>query len=178
MSSSPFNFPHGDGRQVLHDMSVQSRRAEKEIPASVLDSLLPLVPERSKVTQGGWTCPAGLGVDPWRSPTVTAEMPNGRKIGFQTIDVTGQSDLFDLYKQSAPDMRLVVNGEEYPGYSPAAFSQGGSTVQYSYRTSMSTSTDGAVSVYAIFRNIGAGYPQSTPSVAVHGISIKISSIWF
>lgn len=178
MSSSPFVFPHGDGCQSLHGMGVQSRQAEKEIPASVLESVKPLVPEWKRAEQTGWVCPAGLGRDPWRSPLVRVDIPAKRKMGIHVIDIEGHTDAFNIYQNDAPDMRVVVDGKEFPGYSPVSFSLGGSDVQYSYQLSMATSTQGTVSVSVILRHIGAEWPQSLPCVGVHDIGLKVTSIWF
>lgn len=48
--SSPFVFPAGPGAQALHGIGVQSRRQARELPASVLDSILPLIPRITTMT--------------------------------------------------------------------------------------------------------------------------------
>ena len=48
--SGPFVFPTGSGAQALHGMGVQLRREERELPASVLASIMPLIPHISTLT--------------------------------------------------------------------------------------------------------------------------------
>lgn len=48
--SGPFVFPTGSGAQALHGMGVQLRREARELPASVLASILPLIPRITTMT--------------------------------------------------------------------------------------------------------------------------------
>lgn len=89
MSSSPFVFPHGDGRQSLHGMGVQSRRAEREQPASMLAALLPIIPVFTVQTQTYGRVTGGI-QDFWLSDTlsVLASDGDGKCIAFVSMDGT------------------------------------------------------------------------------------------
>lgn len=87
--SSPFVFPIGSGAQALHGMGVQARREAKEIPASVLGSLMPLIPRITTLTlhfdQVSSTIP-----DFWISQElqVPEYRDEGRSIVFASMDGT------------------------------------------------------------------------------------------
>lgn len=96
MSSSPFNFPYGDGRQVLHDMSVQSRRAERENPASVRDSILGVAAKGTVQTLKYASIKATL-PDIWYSDTLTVPTPDRPGMVFAFASLTGNQAGLDAY---------------------------------------------------------------------------------
>lgn len=88
-SGSPFIFPHGNSVQALHGMGVQSRRAAKELPASVRDSLLPIIPVFSVQTKAYARVSAGI-QDFWMSDVLSVPVSEsgGRSISFVSMDGT------------------------------------------------------------------------------------------
>lgn len=97
MSSSPFNFPGGD-MQSIHAMGVQSRRARKELPASVMQSLLPLIPAFNVQTRTYDRVDNRI-PDIWLSDILTVPDPDveGRDIAFVTMDgdCVGTNNILD-----------------------------------------------------------------------------------
>lgn len=142
MSSSPFNFPYGDGRQVLHDMSVQSRRAERENPASVRDSLLPIIPRFTMQTKTYDRVDNKI-PEKWQSDSISVPYPDsdGLDIAFAGMDATahlenadiigllsfqilrngvvavqcGTQDLYDVFGSSTPHQYGMWAGPVSPG---------------------------------------------------------------
>lgn len=108
MSSSPFNFPYGDGRQALHDMSVQARRAEKENPASVRESLLPLIPSFFVQTKTYKRVENQI-PQIWQSDTFT--VPDTKSEGFDIafVSMDGTLHLEDPYNLLA--FQIMRNGQ-------------------------------------------------------------------
>lgn len=89
MSSSPFLFPAGDGRQALHEMGVQSRRSQVEIPASVRASILPVIPVFAVQTKSYARVSAGI-QDFWKSDVLSVPKAedDGQSIAFVSMDGT------------------------------------------------------------------------------------------
>ncbi|MCT6900905.1 MAG: hypothetical protein M3Z40_07645 [Bifidobacterium sp.] len=141
MSSSPFMFPTGDGRQSLHDMSVQSRRAEREIPASVRDSLLPIIPRFTMQTKT-YDRVDNKSPEIWRSDSISVPYPgsDGLDVAFAGMDGTahleddtagllsfqilrngmvavecGAQDLYDVFGSSTPHQYGMWAGPVSPG---------------------------------------------------------------
>lgn len=181
MSSSPFVFPHGDGCQALHDMSVQARRAGKENPASVLESVKPLVPEWAQIDEGGWTCPPDLHNREWRSPTVTTVMPQGRRMGMHIIETRGVTDEIDLYKYTAPFYFIYIDGARISQrrYPDNISTTSGASQAYSYAYSYTTAKQGPITVQMLITALNPkDVPGFLPSAQVRDIGITITTIWF
>lgn len=87
--SSPFVFPTGSGAQALHGMGVQARREAREIPASVLASILPLIPRISTLTLRYDMVSSAI-PDFWTSQElrVPEYVDEGRSIVFASMDGT------------------------------------------------------------------------------------------
>lgn len=95
--SSPFVFPTGSGAQALHGMGVQSRRESRENRASVLASILPLIPRIStRTVQYGQVSTAIPNL--WTSQEL--EVPEygdeGKSIVFVSMDGTSLGSEFIL----------------------------------------------------------------------------------
>lgn len=179
MSSSPFNFPYGDGRQVLHDMSVQSRRAERELPASMLAALLPLIPETVETASGVWYCPGALGGTTWLSPEVQPSMPEGRKFGIHFIEVSGTTGVFKGTDYEAPYLTLTQDGRKldrkFPDNTHPAL-DGYLDYDYGFRTTSKSASPPRLQV-RIFQ-LGGGTTGAPPSTAVKDLSLSVTSLWF
>lgn len=87
--SSPFFFPISSGAQALHGMGVQARREAKEIPASVLASLTPLIPHISSLTLHFDQVSSAI-PNFWTSPELLVPKygDEGRTIAFVSMDGT------------------------------------------------------------------------------------------
>lgn len=91
--SSPFVFPTGSGAQALHGMGVQARREARELPASVLASILPLIPRITTETLHYDQVSSSI-PDFWTSPEMRVPEfgDEGRSIVFVTMDGTSVGD--------------------------------------------------------------------------------------
>lgn len=181
MSSSPFVFPHGDGRQALHGMGVQSSRAEKEIPASVLEAVRPLVPVRTDTVSDVWTCPGSLGASVWRSPVVQPEMPEGRRFGIHFIEVTGGTGVFRGTDSLPPWLLLFQDDRKVDRRFPdqvRMVTDGYLEYDYGYTAttrSVSSPTQWQLRAYVLGGDVGSGGP---PSAEVRNLSLSVTSLWF
>lgn len=108
MSSSPFTFPHTGSMQSLHEMGVQVQRAEKENPASVRESLLPLIPSFSVQTKTYKRVENQI-PQIWQSDTFT--VPDTKSEGFDIafVSMDGTLHLEDPYNLLA--FQIMRNGQ-------------------------------------------------------------------
>lgn len=95
--SGPFVFPTGSGTQALHGMGVQLRREARELPASVLASLAPLIPRINTLSLHFDQVSAAI-PNIWTSPEL--QVPEygdeGRSIVFVTMDGTSAGSEYVL----------------------------------------------------------------------------------
>lgn len=91
MSSSPFTFPHAGSMQALHEMGVQLRRSEKEIPASVRASLIPLIPVFTLQTRT-YGLVENVIPDIWNSETLKVPFTDDAGFDLAFVSMDGTAD--------------------------------------------------------------------------------------
>lgn len=113
--SGPFVFPNGSGAQALHGMGVQLRREARELPASVLASILPLIPRITTKTlryDRVQTVLPGI----WSSDALTVPVmaDGGQDIVFVTMDgqVTNSSliNIFQILRNGLTVAQCQTQG--------------------------------------------------------------------